>query len=130
DGEALDNLTAGVHHRDRVVVASPIHACGTVARPGHAKGVLRRMLHISLLAARPSGEAPFHRCRDAAARSLTDRRSQALSPIDGRRVPGDPRASQTSCWTFRVERAGRWPGGTSGASAAPQRATDITRVHQ
>src|SRR5579875_3172711 len=60
-----------------------------VAEPGGRKGVLRRMLHISLLAAGPSGEAPDSWCRDAAASSLTVRRSEALSPIDGRRVPGN-----------------------------------------
>jgi hypothetical protein len=30
-----------------------------VARPGGRKDVLRRMLHVSLLAADPSGEAPY-----------------------------------------------------------------------
>src|SRR5215211_4862703 len=42
-------------------------------------------------------------CRDAAAGSLTDRRSQhqalALSPVDGRHAPGNRQALQISCWT-------------------------------
>ncbi len=42
-------------------------------------------------------------CRDVAAGSLTDRRSQhlalALSPVDGPHVPGDHQTSQISCWT-------------------------------
>jgi len=39
------------------------------------------------------------RCRDAAAGSLTDRRSVALSPVDGRHAPGNHRIPQNSCWT-------------------------------
>jgi hypothetical protein len=38
-------------------------------------------------------------CRDAAAGSLTDRRSEALSPVDGPHVPGNHQTSQISCWT-------------------------------
>jgi hypothetical protein len=46
-------------------------------------------------------------CRDVAAGSLTDRRSQhetsvsalALSPVDGPHVPGNRQTSQISCWT-------------------------------
>jgi len=37
--------------------------------------------------------------RDVAAGSLTDRRSEALSPVDGLHVPGDHHTSQISCWT-------------------------------
>jgi hypothetical protein len=36
------------------------------------------------------------RCQDAAAGSLTDRRSVALSPVDGRHVPGNRQVSQNS----------------------------------
>src|ERR1035438_5481763 len=42
------------------------------------------------------------RCRDAAAGSLTDRRSETLSPVDGRHVPGNRQISQNSCWTSRT----------------------------
>lgn len=42
------------------------------------------------------------RCRDAAAGSLTVRRSVALSPVDGRRGPGDRRVLQNSCRTSIV----------------------------
>ena len=35
-------------------------------------------------------------CRDAAAGSLTDRRSTALSPVDGRHAPGNRQAPQIS----------------------------------
>jgi len=48
-------------------------------------------------------------CRDAAAGSLTDRRSwqvndsaAALSPIDGPRAPGNHQALQISCRTSTV----------------------------
>src|SRR5207247_205196 len=101
DDEAFDHLAAGVDDSDRVVVARPVHAGRPVTRPGGRKGVLRRMLHVSLLAAGSSGEAPYSWCRDAAACSLTVRRSEALSPIDGRRVPGNHRTSQNSSWTSR-----------------------------
>ena len=37
--------------------------------------------------------------RDVAAGSLTDRRSVALSPVDGLHVPGHHQTSQISCWT-------------------------------
>ena len=40
-----------------------------------------------------------HGCRDVAAGSLTDRRSEALSPVDGPHVPGNHRTSHISCWT-------------------------------
>ena len=42
------------------------------------------------------------RCRDAAAGSLTDRRSEAHSPVDGRHVPGNRQAPQNSQWTSTV----------------------------
>ena len=36
------------------------------------------------------------RCQDAAAGSLTDRRPEALSPVDGRHVPGNRQVPQNS----------------------------------
>lgn len=45
-------------------------------------------------------------CRDVAACSLTDRRSQhsalALSPVDGRHAPGNRQILQISCWTSKA----------------------------
>jgi len=38
-------------------------------------------------------------CRDAAAGSLTVRRSTALSPVDGPHAPGNRRVPQNSHWT-------------------------------
>ena len=131
DGEPLDHLAAGIDDGHRVVVASPVHTGRPVVLSNGRKGVLRRMLHVSLLAAGPSGEAPYSRCRDAAASSLTVRRSTALSPIDGRRVPGNHRASQNSRWTSprRASRAmaRRHLGGIGSLSIS---ATDMTRVQQ
>jgi hypothetical protein len=57
------------------------------------------------------------RCRDAAAGSLTDRRSVALSPVDGRHVPGNHQASQHSQWTSAV-------------SSEPGNGLAAPRVHQ
>jgi len=42
------------------------------------------------------------RCQDAAAGSLTVGRSVALSPVDGRRVPGNRQVSQNSWWTSKT----------------------------
>ncbi len=56
-------------------------------------------------------------CRDVAAGSLTDRRSEALSPVDGPHVPGDHQTSQIS---FR----------TSTASSEPGDGLVAPRVHQ
>lgn len=56
-------------------------------------------------------------CRDVAAGSLTDRRSEALSPVDGLHVPGDHQTSQISCWT-------------SGVSSEPGDGLVAPRVHQ
>ena len=41
-------------------------------------------------------------CRDVAAGSLTDRRSVALSPVDGPHVPGNHQTPQISSWTSTV----------------------------
>jgi hypothetical protein len=57
------------------------------------------------------------RCRDAAAGSLTDRRSAAHSPVDGRHVPGNRQASQHSQWTSAV-------------SSEPGNGLAAPRVHQ
>ncbi len=38
-------------------------------------------------------------CRNVAGGSLTDRRSEALSPVDGPHVPGNRQISQISSWT-------------------------------
>ena len=46
-------------------------------------------------------------CRDAAAGSLTDRRSTALSPVDGRRAPGTADPAELMMDVKRVTRAGR-----------------------
>jgi len=130
-GEPLDHPAVGVDDGDSVVVASPVHAGGAVAWPRCGKSVLRRMLHVSLLAASSSGEAPFLRYRDAAAGSLTVRRSMALSPIDGRRVPGNHQASQNSPRTSRrrASRAMAW-WHLGGIGSHPIAATDTRMVHQ
>jgi len=118
DGEPLDHLAASIDDGDGVVVASPVHASGPVTRPGGRKGGLRRMLHISLLAAGPSGEAPYSRCRDAAASPLTVRRSTALSPSSASRPSaGDGRSRRGTAATRSCAR-----------SHAPAPMTDAART--
>ena len=90
DGASADFAAAGVDDRHRVIVAGPVDA------GGHTVGGFRRAgcfwqtssSASSLLV--PVGRHPVW-CRDAAAGSLTDRRSTALSPVDGRHAPGNRR---------------------------------------
>ena len=112
----VDLTSAGVHHRHRVIVAGPVDAGGDGVDGFFGQDVCGR-LHVSLLAASPSGEAPSFRCRDVAAGSLTDRRSMALSPVDGRHVPGNRRVPRNSSWTSMRQALVAVTGGTSGASA-------------
>ena len=65
-------------------------------------------------------------CRNVAAGSLTDRRSVALSPVDGRHVPGHCRASQISEWTSK---ASSEPGGNSAAPRVHQQSIQTTDKH-
>jgi hypothetical protein len=130
DSESLNDLASGGDHRDRVVVPSPVHSGSPASPPGSSKGFVWCMLHVSLLAASSSGEAPYPWCRDAAAGSLTVRRSVALSPVDGPRIPGNHRSSRNSCWTSRRRASGamaRWHLGGTGSLG---RATGKERVHQ
>ena len=69
------------------------------------------------------------RCRDAAACSLTDRRSTAHSPVDGQRAPGEPLdpAELMEDINFRqavmamIQRH---------LISDPSKITDVTMVHQ
>jgi hypothetical protein len=80
-GAAGDFLATIVDHRHRMVLTSPIQPGGdTVDRLVGQTAAGR--LHVSLLAASPSGEAPVTGARTLAG-SLTDRRSKAHSPVDG-----------------------------------------------
>src|SRR5664280_2591734 len=72
--EPVDRGAGAVHHRDDVIVFRPVHSGGpaigrirrqfggTGSSPG---GLCWGILHRSLLAASPSGEAPDLRCQDA-----------------------------------------------------------------
>ena len=68
-------------------------------------------MHVSLLAVAAVGRHPVVSGR--VCRSLTDRRSGALSPLASRHVLGH-RTSQYSCWRSSRERASRWTGGHQG----------------
>src|SRR5674536_47167 len=98
----------------------------TRSSPG---GLCWGILHRSLLAASPSGEAPDLRCQDAAAGSLTVRRSVALSPVDGRRVLGNRRVSHNSSWTSERQASRAMTRRHLGCIGSPS-TTDTTRVHQ
>src|SRR6202007_161185 len=59
-------VAAGVDHRYRVVVTGPVDTARQSVGGFYGKGISGR-LHVSLLAASPSGEAPLSWCRGAAA---------------------------------------------------------------
>jgi len=98
DAQPQHLAAAGVDHRNCVVITGPVDTAGQSVGRFFRKSVSGR-LHVSLLAASPSGEAPLTWCRGAAAASLTVRRSTALSPVDGRHAPGNRWASQNSSRT-------------------------------
>jgi hypothetical protein len=70
------------------------------------------------------------RCRDAAACSLTDRRSEALSPADGRhaRVTARPRRTHSGRLERQASRAMAWR--HRGCISDPSKITNIRMVHQ
>lgn len=70
------------------------------------------------------------RCRDAAAGSLTDRRSVALSPVDGRHAPGNRQASQNSYWTSGRQASGAMTWRHLGCISNPSKIADTRMVHQ
>jgi hypothetical protein len=98
DAEPQQFTAAGVHDRDRVIVTGPVQATGHTARrligqlAGHGSA---GRLHVSLLAASPSGEAPS--CGAGTrlpVRSLTGaQRRSALSTVGTSRVTTRPRRS-------------------------------------
>ena len=96
DGAAVHLTTLCVDDGYRVIVTSPIDsACESVGRLGRQHGW--GILHYSLLAADPSGEAPSTSVPRRDAGSLTVRRSTALSPVDRLHAPGtvEPRRTQS-----------------------------------
>ena len=126
-GEPGHRLAGRADDAHRVVGAGPVDSRRHAA--WRRRGQFAGILHDSLLAASPVGRHPLAWCRDAAACPLTERRSEAHSPVDGRRVPGDRRVPQNSCWTSTCRASGavtrRHLGCISSHSTA-----DKTRVHQ
>src|SRR3979411_1506429 len=98
DGASVDLDAAVVDDRYRVIITGPINSTGQSV-DGFRRQDGWGILHHSLLAASPSGEAPKLRCQGVAAGSLTVRRSMALSPVDGRHTPGNRRVPRNSSWT-------------------------------
>jgi len=70
------------------------------------------------------------RCRDAAAGSLTDRRSVAFSPVDGRHVPGTRWIPQNSSWTSTASSEQAITQRHLGCIGDPSKITDTRMVHQ
>ena len=75
-----------------------LQTAGTVAGPVAPGGVVGACcITASSLLAQWGGTLVWY--RGTTARSLTVRRSQALSPVDGRRAPGERWVPQNSFWT-------------------------------
>jgi hypothetical protein len=129
NGASMHQRASLVDDRYRVIVTGPIDStCQTVDR-------FRRqdrcgILHHSLLAASPSGEAPSSRCRGVTAGSLTVRRSTALSPVDGHHTPGNRRAPQNSSWTSKRQASRAMTRRHLRCIGDPSKITDTTMVHQ
>ena len=83
DGLSNDLPTSSIDDGHGVIVAGPVDASGQTVGWLVGQGIWGT-LQDSLLAAEPSGEAPDFRCQNVTAASLTDRRSPAHSPVDGR----------------------------------------------
>ncbi|GAB7042528.1 hypothetical protein JCM9533A_63780 [Catenuloplanes niger JCM 9533] len=121
DAEPFDRIAVAVDDADGVVVFGPVDTGGD--HSPLAGGVLHT--HCCLSAAQPVGKhlaVPGHHSR-----LLIERRSHTHSPVADRGVPGR-RASQNSCWTSKVERAGRWP--DSHRCTRTNISSSETRVHQ
>jgi hypothetical protein len=118
--------------RDRVVVAGPVQAGGDVAgrvdgqrdTGGVAGAGGAGRLHVSLLAASPSGEAPSSGAGvRLPVRSLIA--LDGLSPGDGPRIPGVRWAPQISQWTSPSSEQGDDP-----AAPRAHRQPDHDHRHQ
>jgi hypothetical protein len=116
-GAACDDAAGGIDDAQFVGVGRPIHSC---------RGRGRVMLHVCLLAVCPAGRHPVVLGR--ARRSLTDRRSAALSPVAAWHVPGR-RTSRYSCWPSQGKRRWRWSGRHPGCTNSLTTA-DHGMVHQ
>jgi tetratricopeptide (TPR) repeat protein len=129
DHAPVDLPAAGIDDRDSVIIACPVDTAGQPIRRFLRQGGWGK-LQNSLLAADPSGEAPLSRCRDAAAASLTDRRSAAHSPVGGRHAPGTtrPRITHDGRQKRQASRAVAWR--HLGCISDPSRTTDTRMVHQ
>ncbi len=114
--ELFDGLALAVDDAHRMAVGRPIDT-------GVAGGGI---MHVCLLADVAVGKHPVVAGR--VCRSLTDRRSGALSPIASRHVLGH-RTSRNSSWRSSRKRPWRWPGGTQGC-AGSLAAADTRMVHQ
>jgi NAD(P)-binding Rossmann-like domain len=101
-----DLRTSGIDDGHGVIVASPVDSSGQVVGRLVGQG-MRGTFQDSLLAAKPSGQAPDFRCQNVTAASLTDRRSPAHGPVDGRHDLGTagPRKTRAGCQQRQASRA-------------------------
>ena len=104
-----DLAAAGVHDRHGVIVAGPVDAAGHAVRAVRAVGQgSAGRLHVSLLAARPSGEAPS--CGAGTrlpVRSLIGARwRSALSTVGTSRVTAGPRRTHAGRQDASSEQGG------------------------
>lgn len=74
-------------------------------------------------------EAAYYAVVDPAS-PLTDRRSSAHSPVDGRHAPGDHRVPQISCWTSLCQASRAVTRWRLGCISDPSKITDTRMVHQ
>jgi hypothetical protein len=126
-----DLASASVDHRHRVIVAGPVQAAGHVVGWLFGQGVrCGGRLHVSLLAASPSGEAPS--CGAGTwlpVRSLIGARwRSALSTVRTSRVTTRPRRSHAGHRPRQASRAMTWR--HLGRISNPSKITDTRMVHQ
>jgi hypothetical protein len=124
---------AGVHDRDRVIITGPVQATGHTARrligqlAGHGSA---GRLHVSLLAASPSGEAPSYGAGTRLpVRSLIGaQRRSALSTVGTSRVTTRPRKSHVGHPPCQATKAMTWR--HLGRITDPSKISDLRMVHQ
>ena len=81
NGAAADLAATRIDHRHRVILTSPIHPGGDIV-DGLVRQITAGRLHVSLLAASPSGEAPVTGAGTLPLRSLNGaHRRTALSTV-------------------------------------------------
>ena len=129
DGLAQDLPTSGIDDGHGVIVAGPVDSSGQAVGRLVGQGIWGK-LHDSLLAAEPSGEAPDFRYQNVTAASLTDRRSSAHSPVDGRHALGTAGPRKTHAGRQQRQASRAMARQHLGCIGNPSKITDLRMVHQ